>query len=100
MAVGIQVRDCLDGHRVGDDVLQYVADRRQKRRDHIPGLDRHDRPHALRIADQADHNQDASGDQHGTDVDESSLVTPDEIDNMAQRHLRRPGDARPEAESG
>ena len=100
LAVGIQVRDCLDGHGVGDHVLQHVADRRQKSRDHIPCLDRHDRPHALRITDQADHDQEASGDQRGTDVDESGLVAPDEIDDMAQRHLRRPGDARPEAESG
>jgi len=38
--------------------------------------------------------------QAGTQVDQPGLVPPDQIDQVAERHLQRPRDTRPESQGG
>ena len=52
------------------------------------------------MGEQADHDQQAGRGQARTEIDQPGLVPPDQIDQMAERHLQRPGDARPESQGG
>ena len=58
----------LDRHCVGDDILNHVTGWRQQRGGHEPGLRAHNRCHRLEMHYDAVHDQQAGGDQCGTDI--------------------------------
>jgi hypothetical protein len=88
----------FDGHRIGDHVLQDVADRREEGGEHEPGFERHPLAHAQRVGHQAQHDQQAGRDQCRAEPHQSGLVPPDQVNEMAERHLQRPRNTGPEAE--
>ena len=99
-AVLIDARHRFDSHRVGDRVLDHIADRREQRAHHEPRLRRHDRRHSLALADKEHHDEQAHRDEACAEIDKQALPAPDDIDQMPQRHLEHPGDPRPEANCG
>ncbi len=100
VTVLVQQRHRLHGHRVGDHVLDHETDRRQQRAQHEPRLHRHEPAHGIRVGEQADHDQQAGRGQARTEIDQPGLVPPDQVDQVPERHLQRPGDARPEPQRG
>ncbi len=52
------------------------------------------------MRDNAVHDQDTECDQAGADVNQQRFAPPDQVDEVAQRHLKRPRNARPEGEAG
>ncbi len=97
-AVGRHARHGLHGHRIGDHVLDDVADRGEQHRQHVPRLGRHHRRHRRAIGQEPHHDQHARGDQPCAEEHEPALPAPDEVHEMAERHLERPGDAGPESQ--
>jgi len=96
--VFVHPRHGLDGHGVGDHILENIADGREQGGEDEPGFDRHHRAHAQRLGHQPEHDQQTGGDQAGTEPDQPCLVSPDQIDQMSERHLQRPRDSGPETE--
>ena len=90
----------LHRHGVGDDILNNVADGGEKRAQDEPGLGAHQPCHEGRVGDQAVHDGHAEGDERGAEIDEQVLPAPEEIDEMAKRHLERPRQSGPERQSG
>ena len=52
------------------------------------------------MRDDAIHDQHASGDQAGADIDQQRLAAPDQIDQVTERHFQRPRNTRPEGQAG
>lgn len=63
-----------------------------------PEIDGQDPVHRLGMGQQGDHDQKARRDQAGAQIDHYRLVSPDQADDMPQRHFQGPRDARPEAQ--
>ncbi len=99
-AGGIDARHGLYGHGIGDHVLHHIADRGEQGAGDVPGRQRHDFSHARRFAEQADHDQQAQRDQAGAEEHQPGLETPDQVYQVAERHLQRPGDVGPEQQGG
>jgi hypothetical protein len=96
----VDARHGLDGHGVGDHVLDDVADRCQQGAEHIPGTERHDGTHGLGVTEQTDHDSQARGDEPGADKHQYRLEPPDQINQVPDRHLQRPGNVDPESQCG
>ena len=96
----VDARYRFHGHGVDDYVLHHVADRGEQGAGDVPRRQRHDLGHARRLAEQADHDQQAERDQPGAEEHQPGLESPDEIHQVAERHLERPGDVGPEQQGG
>ena len=98
VAVPIDRRDRLHRHGIGHHVLDHIARGRQKHAQDVPGRHRHQGAHGLGPGEQAQHDQQARGDQRGPQIDQGGLVAPDQVHQVADGHLQRPGDHGPEAQ--
>ena len=90
----------LHRHGVGDDVLNDIADGGEKRAQDEPALGAYQPGHEGCVGDQAIHDGDADRDEGGAEIDEQVLPAPEEIDEMAERHLERPWQPDPERQAG
>lgn len=100
LAVHVHPRHCLHCHRIGDNILQHIADRRQQRRRDVPGAGGRNSTHHVGLAEQQDHDAEADGNHAGTDEYQYALPAPHQVDQMTERHLQRPRQHRPETERG
>ena len=82
------------------DVLDHVAHRRSSAASTNQASAAIIARIASRSADQSDHDEQARRDQRRAETDEQRLPAPDEVDQVADRHLQRPRNAGPEAERG